>query len=311
MNIKIIKLKNQGFCYGVTRAIDIAVKSTNNPSLPRPIYLLGNIVHNDHISLLLDSLNIITIEGNNRLEMLDKVQNGATVIFSAHGVSDKVRLKAKAKNLTIVDAICPYVEKTFGLIADEVDKGNEIFYIGKKNHPETEAATELSNHVHVVDNELLEAKLPYNNIKIANQTTMSRYDINETLKDIKNVYPEAELLDMVCKVTENRQKELADTLNNLPSSNTLTIIVGDKKSNNSTKLYELAQRSPNTEAVFVESIEDLSFNNIKKYNTIVIASGTSTPMALINEIEENIKNIDNIKEDRIKSSITINDLKNN
>ena len=303
---KIIKLNNQGFCYGVTHAIEIAIAASKNESYPKPIYLLGDIVHNKHISLLLDKLGIITIKGNNRLQMLDQVEDYKTVIFSAHGVSDKVKEKAKRKHLVIVDAICPYVEKTVNLMKDELNKGNEIIYIGKENHPETEAALELSEHVHLIqskadfDNSFIDKK-----IKIANQTTMSKYDIELLCNEILSYYPKAQVLDMVCKVTEKRQDELKTTIDKL--NNSLIIIIGDKNSNNSTKLYELAKRSINNYSVFIESINDLDLSIVRKYDTIVIASGTSTPIVLINEVEETIKNIDNIKEDYIKSNIQLDD----
>ena len=305
MSLEIIRLKNQGFCYGVTRAITIAVKAANDNSLPRPIYLLGDIVHNKHISDYLDRIGIITIKGSNRFEMLDQVPNNTTVIFSAHGVSEKVKAKAKQKNLFIVDAICPYVEKTFNLISEEINKGNEILYIGKKNHPETEAVLELSSHAHLITEEHYQ-KYPDNlNYKIANQTTMSKYDIESLCSLLFKDYSHIELLDMICKVTENRQNELTNILNDPFYFNSLVIIIGDKNSNNSTKLFELASRSLNHRAVFIESISDLSLSMVKKYKQVIIASGTSTPLDLIDEVIDVLSHIDEIEKEYIESKIEL------
>lgn len=305
---KIIRLKEQGFCYGVKRAIKIVEASCQDQSLPRPIYLLGNLVHNDFIKHYLDKLNIIIIDGDNRLQMLDSIPNNCTVIFSAHGVSNQVRAKAIAKNLTIIDATCPYVEQTFKLV-EHACIDHDILFIGKANHPETEAVLELSNRAYLVNPKLLKIDgLDEERIMVAHQTTMSCYDIDHLFAEIKNVYPKAKKLDMICRVTEKRQYELKtiDSLHfPLPG---LIIIVGDKKSNNSTKLYELALRSNKCDAVFIESISDLNLHQVKKYQTIIIGSGTSTPISLINEIENVINHLDEIDTEYIISQINENNL---
>ncbi len=305
---KIIRLKEQGFCYGVKRAIKIVEDACKDETLPRPIYLLGNLVHNDFIKHYLDKLNIMVIDGDNRLQMLDSIPNDVTVIFSAHGVSDKVRKKAKDKNLTIVDATCPYVEQTFKLV-ESACQDNDILFIGKANHPETEAVLELSHRAYLVDPKHLKIdKIDEKHIMVAHQTTMSCYDIDQLFAEIKKVYPLASKLDMICRVTEKRQYELKtiDSLTfPLPG---LIIIVGDKKSNNSTKLYELASRSTKCDAVFIESISELNLHQLKQYQTIIIGSGTSTPIALINEIETVINNLDQIDDEYIESNVDLNNL---
>lgn len=297
---KIIKLENQGFCFGVKRAIKIAVDSVNDPSIKKPIYMLGNIVHNKNIDEMLSKKGIITINGTNRLEMIEQVPDNATLIFSAHGVSDKVRIRAIQKNLTIIDATCPYVESTFKQVESEC-LDNDIIFIGKLNHPETEAALELSDKVHLYNKDTLSSLNLGSNIKIAHQTTMSKYDINQTLTSILKIYPHAKLLDMICKVTENRQTELANVENLQLEGKTLVIIIGDKNSNNSTKLYELSTRIPSVDSVFIETIEDLDLFTTKSYTNIVIGSGTSTPEVIINEIYDVLLNIDNYNTQFIKS----------
>ena len=304
----IILLKEQGFCYGVKRAIKIVQDAVSNQDIKKPIYLLGNLVHNDHIHEYLTTLGVVIIDGDNRLNMLDQIPNNSTVIFSAHGVSDKVRHKAKLKDLYIIDATCPYVDATFKLVEDACIN-NDILFIGKSNHPETEAILELSNRAHLVNpNNLFIKEVDPNHIRVAHQTTMSCYDIDTLFKQITNVYPKAEKLDMICKVTEKRQIELK-TVDNLEfTTPALIIVVGDKKSNNSTKLYELALRSKKCDAVFIESINELNLNDVRIYQTIIITSGTSTPPALINEIYDTLKNLDNINEEYIQSKIDLNNL---
>lgn len=295
----IIKLKEQGFCYGVKRAIKLVVNAVNDTNIKKPIYLLGNLVHNSHIDDLLKELGVIVITGDIRLSMLDNIPNASTVVFSAHGVSQKVKVKAKQKDMFIIDTTCPYVEQTFKLIEKEAIT-SDIYFIGKSNHPESIAASEISDHVFILDpKNIYNEKINKDKLKVAHQTTMSCYDIENIFKEIKEVYPNATVLDMVCKVTENRQNQLNNILNLILEGTTQIIIVGDKKSNNSTKLYELATRIKIADAVFVSEVTELNLEISRTYDNIIIASGTSTPEALVDEIIDAI----NSNELYVKSSI--------
>lgn len=301
----IIKLQKQGFCYGVRRAIKMVIDAVHDDSIKKPIYLLGNLVHNSHIDELLKSLNVIVVDGEIRYTMLDNIPDGSTIVFSAHGVSQIVKDKAKEKNMFIIDTTCPHVEKTFKLIEQEA-LTSDIYFIGKKNHPESIAAKEISNKVYIYDKEnIYQNSIDADNLKVAYQTTMSFYDIEQTFNNIKIVYPNATIIDMICKVTEQRQNQLKNIENLNLKGTTLIIVVGDKKSNNSTKLYELASRIKNTDALFVEEVTELNLSNVRTYDNIVLASGTSTPEQLVDEIIDAI----NSDEVYVKSNLTSNDFK--
>ena len=301
----IIKLQKQGFCYGVRRAIKMVIDAVHDDSIKKPIYLLGNLVHNSHIDELLKSLNVIVVDGEIRYTMLDNIPDGSTIVFSAHGVSQIVKDKAKEKNMFIIDTTCPHVEKTFKLIEQEA-LTSDIYFIGKKNHPESIAAKEISNKVYIYDKEnIYQNSIDADNLKIAYQTTMSFYDIEQTFNNIKSVYPKASIIDMICKVTEQRQNQLKNIENLNLKGTTLIIVVGDKKSNNSTKLYELASRIKNSDALFVEEVTELNLSNVRTYDNIVLASGTSTPEQLVDEIIDAI----NSDEVYVKSNLTSNDFK--
>lgn len=301
----IIKLQKQGFCYGVRRAIKMVIDAVHDDSIKKPIYLLGNLVHNSHIDELLKSLNVIVVNGEIRYTMLDNIPDGSTIVFSAHGVSQIVKDKAKEKNMFIIDTTCPHVEKTFKLIEQEA-LTSDIYFIGKKNHPESIAAKEISNKVYIYDKEnIYQNSIDADNLKIAYQTTMSFHDIEQTFNNIKIVYPKASIIDMICKVTEQRQNQLKNIENLNLKGTTLIIVVGDKKSNNSTKLYELASRIKNSDALFVEEVTELNLLNVRTYDNIVLASGTSTPEQLVDEIIDAI----NSDEVYVKSNLTSNDFK--
>lgn len=298
---KIYISKNIGFCYGVSRAIKIVRDTITNKDLPRPIYLLGSLIHNHYINLYLKNNNVIVLDGDTRDNLLNKIESG-TVVFTAHGVSEAIKEKAINKGLNIVDATCPYVEKMFKAMEDKI-KDNYHIIIGKKSHPESEVAMSFFPNVTLYD----ENNLPDITGKIAlcHQTTMSSYDINEAYQILINKYPNIEKLDMLCKITENRQQELKlFKNNNVP---TLIIVVGDSISNNSTKLYEMAKRINNVDTIFVSSVNELNLDDLKIYQEIHLFSGTSTPKAIVEEIYNVLNNLDNIPKIKYESKLKLDD----
>src|SRR5690554_4628515 len=129
--MEVIKIAPRGYCYGVVDAMVIARNAALDKSLPRPIYILGMIVHNKHVTDAFEEEGIITLDGKDRLDILNKVDTG-TVIFTAHGVSPQVRELARQKGLVSIDATCPDVTSTHDLIEAKTKEGYEIIYIGKK-----------------------------------------------------------------------------------------------------------------------------------------------------------------------------------
>ena len=279
---KIIKLQDVGFCYGVKRSIELATRIATDPNIPRPIYLLGNLVHNRHITTYLSSIGIITLEKGTRLEMLDEIQQG-TIIITAHGVAPSVIEKARSKKLYIVDTTCPYVGKTFETMQQKINEDYDIIFIGKDNHPETEAAKELSTRVHIISE--LNRSLPLQKVLLCHQTTFSSYDIDTIYQELLLSYPHLEKLDMVCKVTEKRQQALLNLQSHSFLSPALILVVGDPLSNNSTKLVEMAKRIGKSDVLFVSRVEELDLDQLKLYQEIWITSGTSTPSSIVDEIE--------------------------
>lgn len=297
------KAKEIGFCYGVRNAIKIATLVANNKKTIRPIYLLGSLVHNHHVNEYFNSLGIIILEGNSRYEMLDLINSG-TVIITAHGVSDKVIAKAKEKNLSIIDATCPYVERTVSEMKKKINEGYDLLFIGKSNHPETETALSLGSNVYLVDDNL--NNIIINNPILCHQTTMSNYDIDSTYKKLQTKYKNIKKIKMVCNATEKRQKLIIDLEKYNFNESSLIIVLGDKTSNNSTKLYEMALRLNKTDVLFIDNISELNFLKLKKYEEIHLFSGTSTPKAIVDELYDLLLNLDNINIDKLESKLTLN-----
>lgn len=269
-------LEPHGFCQGVNRAIDMALKIKNN----NKIYSLGSLIHNKEMIKKLNEHNIITLNDKiSRLEMVDNIDNGI-VIITAHGVSPDVLEKAKSKNLEIIDATCPYVTMTHSNIEKYLNDGYDVYYIGTKGHPECIGSIGISNKIKLISslNDIKNIEFK-NKSFIINQTTLSIYDIEEYYNEILKKNPNVVINNTICRATTQRQKAVLEA-----NKVDLTIVVGDKLSSNSKKLYELALKK--NDAILIETIDDIlnyDFSNIKSVN---ITSGASTPEYLTEEIIE-------------------------
>ena len=209
--MQVIKINPRGYCYGVVDAMVIARNAALDKTLPRPIYILGMIVHNKHVTDAFEQEGIITLDGEDRLDIINKVEQG-TVIFTAHGVSPEIREIAKRKGLIAIDATCPDVTVTHDLIREKSAEGYDIIYIGKKGHPEPEGAIGVApEHVFLVQNEEEIAALNLTNEKllVTNQTTMSQWDVAHLMSALQAKYPHIEVHKEICLATQVRQEAVA------------------------------------------------------------------------------------------------------
>lgn len=284
----VYKLEPQGFCKGVENAIKLAKNSISDPNIKKPIYMLGALIHNQHIINELKDLGIIIIDEKNktRLELLDLIKsNFGTIIISAHGASSLVFEKAKAKGFDVLDATCPYVSLVHNKVNKHLKDGYDIIYIGTKNHPECEGVIG-NNNINLITNINDIDSLNINNDKIyvTNQTTLSIYEINNIYNKIKEKYPNAIIDDKICMATTERQKAVYESPNV-----DLCIIIGDLRSSNTKKLEEVA-RKKGLNTLLVDSLDDLKNKLPNNINTVSITSGASTPSFITNEIIEYLKN---------------------
>ena len=274
-------LKPIAHCYGVINAINLA-KSIAKDNKGKNIYVFGLLVHNDEVTKDLLDLGIKTIDLTNKdpIEELHKFNKDDIVIFTAHGHPDIYESILKEKGVTFYDATCPTVKECFNIIRS----AKETIYIGKKNHPEANAALTMNDNVHFYD---IHEKFDYdsvntNNPLIINQTTLSFLELKDIHKEIKEHISGANIVDEICDATLLRQK----AINELEDDVDTIFIVGSKKSSNTLKLYEVAKnRHPNKQIYLLENIDNLKELDIK-FNNAVIASGTSTPLSTINQIKE-------------------------
>lgn len=265
--MEVVVAKNIGPCFGVTRAINEALKEMSENT-----YFLGELVHN---KIIIDKLNGKVV--NN----IDEIPDKSKVIIRIHGVTKDIIKKAKEKKLEIIDLTCPKVLKIHELVNER--KNNLIIIIGIKDHPEVIGTIGYANEYIIIENEndlkTLEEKLKTNSKKISifAETTFSNLDFVSLVNKIKRmVKTHIEIIPSICPVIIERQKEV----NNMLANCDKLILVGDKNSSNTRNIYELAP----DKIIWVESKENLDLKEIKKYNKIGIISGTSTASETINEI---------------------------
>lgn len=288
--MEVIKISPRGYCYGVVDAMVLAKTAAANLDLPRPIYILGMIVHNKHIVDAFEEEGIITLDGENRLEILKKVDRG-TVIFTAHGVSPEVRALAKEKGLTVVDATCPDVTKTHDLIREKASQNYTIFYIGKKGHPEPEGAMGVAPERVILISSLEEAEkidIDSENIMITNQTTMSQWDVKEMMNKLLEKYPHAEIHNEICLATQLRQEAVAEQAKEAD----LTIVVGDPRSNNSNRLVQVSEEIAGTKAYRVADVTEIKLDWLKDAKKVAVTSGASTPAQVTRDVIQFLEQYD-------------------
>ncbi|WOV85531.1 4-hydroxy-3-methylbut-2-enyl diphosphate reductase [Sporosarcina jeotgali] len=282
--MKVLKISPRGYCYGVVDAMVIARNAALDESLPRPIYILGMIVHNKHVTDAFEEDGIITLEGDNRLEILNQVETG-TVIFTAHGVSPEVRELARKKGLVSIDATCPDVTVTHDLIREKTAEGYDIIYIGKAHHPEPEGALGVApGRVHLVENaeDIEQLTLQNDKLLVTNQTTMSQWDVIHLMEDLKKKYPQIEVHKEICMATQVRQEAVAEQAGEAD----LLIVVGDPKSNNSNRLTQVSVEIANTPSYRISDVSEIQLSWLEGVERVAVTAGASTPTLIVREVIE-------------------------
>ena len=281
----IIKLPIQSFCFGVRNAIKKTNNVLNNEDTVKPLSMLGEVVHNKYVSEYFENQGITVYKEGTRLEMLDNIDKG-TVIITAHGVSDQVKNKINSLGLSSIDTTCPFVSNSIMLIKKYLHLDYTIIYIGSKNHPESETAVSFGNKVILISS-IDEAKnldINTNKLIVTNQTTMSMYDIQDIINCLKSKYPHLETMEKVCSASIERQRMVMETAKQHQNDPTTAfIVIGDKFSHNAKKLADIISEY-NDNVYLAESINDVPLKKVKQYETIYLASGTSTPNCIIEEI---------------------------
>lgn len=282
--LRVIKINPRGYCYGVVDAIQLARVAARDEKTPKPIYILGQIVHNRHAVDSLNEYGIISLDGDNREELLEKVGEG-TVVFTAHGVSPLVKMKARARGLHIIDATCPEVTHTHELVKTLVAQGYEIVYIGRRGHPEPEGVIgEAPEHVHLVENvnDVRKLDLPTDKIAVSTQTTLSKWDTEKIIVAIREKFPHALIHNDICSATTDRQE--AAVVQSKDAD--LVLVVGDTKSNNSNRLVQVVRELAGKPAHLIDNVTEICPEWFSGVRTVALTSGSSTPSEITREVAD-------------------------
>ncbi len=283
--MEVIKISPRGYCYGVVDALQMVRQVAKDPTHPRPIYIIGQIVHNRHAIEELTNLGVITLDGQDRASILDQVGEG-TVIFTAHGVSPLVKRRARERGLHCIDATCPDVTVTHDLVRELAAAGYYILYIGKKGHPEPEGVLgEVPDRISLVEDEadvdvLVLTPEQEQKLAVSTQTTLSQWDTRRIIEYIKAKYPHAEVHIDICAATQTRQEAVVAQAKDAD----LTIVVGDPRSNNTNRLVQVSEELAGVPAVRIEDLSHLNIEWLKGKNRIAVTAGASTPSQLTREV---------------------------
>ena len=282
MTRDVVLAQPRGFCAGVDRAIDIVEHALTK--FGAPIYVRHEIVHNTFVVDDLKQKGAIFIED------LNDVPPGATLVFSAHGVSKAIQAQAQARGFSIFDATCPLVTKVHVEVAKLAKEGYEFLMIGHKGHPEVEGTMgQLNSGIHLVEDEADVATVqPAQTHKLAvvTQTSLSVDDAASIMRAIKARFPsvrEPKQQD-ICYATQNRQ----DAVKVMAGKVDVVIVVGSPTSSNSNRLRELAERL-GTPAYMVDNPADLNPEWVHDCQRVGLTAGASAPEILVQEVIARLK----------------------
>ena len=278
MSKRVLLAAPRGYCAGVDRAVIAVEKSLE--LYGAPVYVRKEIVHNKHVVSTLEQRGVIFVNET------DEVPEGATVVFSAHGVSPAVHAEAAARNLKTIDATCPLVTKVHNEVKRFADDETEILLIGHNGHEEVEGtAGEAPGKVRVVDG-LEEARTiiptPGKKLVWLTQTTLSVDETMQSVAILKDRFPEIANppSDDICYATQNRQ----EAIKAIAPQADLVIVVGSRNSSNSVRLVEVALEYGAKAAYLVDyaaEVKDEWFTNVE---TIGVTSGASVPEILVTDL---------------------------
>jgi len=275
--IEVLLAKPRGFCAGVDRAITIVERALELHGAP--IYVRHEIVHNKFV------VDDLRAKGAVFVEELAEVPAGATVIFSAHGVSLEVRREAAQRGLKVFDATCPLVTKVHVEVSKMREQGREVVMIGHDGHPEAEGTMGQSQTgMYLVENEADVAKLEVTDptrLAYVTQTTLSADDCARIVQALKARFPGivGPKKDDICYATQNRQ----DAVKVMAPRCDVVIVVGSPNSSNSNRLREVA-RNLGREAYLIDRAEDLRPEWVEGKRTVGVTAGASAPEVLVHDV---------------------------
>ncbi len=279
--------KSAGFCFGVKRAVDQVYQEAEHSRMP--VYTFGPIIHNETVVKDLEEKGVYAIGGIEELKHLPK----GIVVIRSHGVSKEIYEKIETEGFRIVDATCPFVLKIHRFAEDYSKKGYHILIIGNASHPEVEGikgwsdpagTTVLQSAEEARNFKLPEGENGRPNVCIVSQTTFNYNKFQELVEIIEKKGYDIIVLNTICNATEVRQREAAEIAAEVDAM----IVIGGSHSSNTQKLFEICKKEcENT--YYIQTLDDLDFNQIWSIDNVGITAGASTPNNIIEEVQKNVR----------------------
>jgi 4-hydroxy-3-methylbut-2-enyl diphosphate reductase len=274
---KLLLAKPRGFCAGVDRAIDVVNLALE--LYPGPVYVRKEIVHNVHV------VNDLRAKGAIFVDELDEVPDGATVIFSAHGVSPEVRARSAARGLKVIDATCPLVTKVHHEAVRFAREGRPIILVGHEGHDEVVGTMgHAPEHIQLIGSAEEAEALPVSDpdrVAVITQTTLSLDDTSTVVDVLRRRFPgiQAPARDDICYATQNRQVAVKALARRVP----VILVIGSKNSSNSNRLAEVAQAA-GARAYLIDDISQVDPAWLEGVESLGITAGASAPEHLVDEV---------------------------
>ena len=280
--MKVIKAKTAGFCFGVKRAVDTVYEQLD--SCDDKIYTYGPIIHNEEVVKDMESKGVVVLRSEDELDRL----SGGTVIIRSHGVEKRIYDKMAARGIRIVDATCPFVKKIHDIVNRESAAGAHIVIIGNPAHPEVQGIRGWAgDRVTVIcDMESAQSIGFEKNEKICvvSQTTFNYNKFKDLVEIIKKKSYDVSVLNTICNATKERQTEAKSIAGSVDAM----IVIGDKHSSNTQKLFEICRMACNN-TYYIQTLDDLNLNQLGSVETVGITAGASTPNNIIEEVQNNVR----------------------
>ena len=280
-SMKVIKAKTAGFCFGVKRAVDTVYEQVDACS--SLIYTYGPIIHNEEVVRDMESKGVVVLRSEEELDALEK----GTVIIRSHGVGKWIYDKLEARNIRIVDATCPFVKKIHNIVRKASAEGAHIVIIGNPDHPEVQGIRGWAGEkVTVVQDKESAEGVDFGKkekICVVSQTTFNYNKFKDLVEIIKKKSYDVSVLNTICNATKERQTEaerIAGTVDAM-------IVIGDKHSSNTQKLFEICRGACNN-TYYIQTLDDLDLNQLGSVETVGITAGASTPNNIIEEVQNNV-----------------------
>ena len=282
--MEVIRAKTAGFCFGVERAVNTVYKQIETHR-EVPIYTYGPIIHNEEVIKDLEKKGVTVLRSEEELDALEQ----GVVIIRSHGVEKRIYDKLEAKGIEIVDATCPFVKKIHNIVQKESQKEKYIIIIGNTKHPEVEGIRGWAGErVSVVQNAEDVEKLSLEKgekVCVVSQTTFNYNKFKDLVEIISEKSYDIHVLNTICNATKERQteaKRIAEEVDTM-------IVIGDKHSSNTQKLFEICASACN-DTYYIQTLDDLDMNQLGSVvKTVGITAGASTPNNIIEEVQNNVR----------------------